>query len=106
MPIIQTAEIEAKEILPGFLAKFIHTPNQTIGYLTIVKGSVLPEHYHIHEQITHVLAGQLEMTIDGITHIIEAGKVAVIPSQVKHSAIALTDCIVMDVFNPAREDYK
>jgi quercetin dioxygenase-like cupin family protein len=106
MPFINENNLKQNEIAPGFAARFIHTDGLTIAYVDIKSGSVLPEHSHVQEQITHVLEGKLELTIDGETQIVEAGKIAVIPSHAKHSAIARTACKVIDVFNPVREDYK
>jgi quercetin dioxygenase-like cupin family protein len=106
MPVINTAGLPTKEIVPGFEARFIHTPHVTIGYINITAGSILPEHGHPHEQVTHVLEGKLELTINGVVSVIEPGMVAVIPGNVRHSGRALTDCRALDVFHPVREDYK
>ena len=99
-------DIPEKEIFEGLRARFIHTSNITIGHVSIDKGAELPEHYHIHEQITYIVDGELEMTIDGQTSILQAGMSAVIPSNIKHSAKAITSCKVIDTFSPVREDYK
>jgi quercetin dioxygenase-like cupin family protein len=98
--------LPVKEIVAGFHARFIHTEQMTLAFVEIAEGSILPEHAHFHEQCTRVLEGELALTINGITHIYTKGQVAVIPSNVPHSAKALTSCTVMDVFCPAREDYK
>ncbi len=106
MSFIQLKESPIKTLFPGFKGRLIHSESLTLGYWDIEKGSILPEHSHFHEQITHVLSGKLELTINGETQIVEPGIVAVIPSNIKHSAIALTDCVALDVFTPVREDYK
>mgnify|MGYP000061666914 CR=1 FL=1 len=98
--------IEQKEILPGFNGRFVHTNSSTIAFWEIEKGSVLPEHSHIHEQTTQITEGELEMTIGGVTQILKPGVITLIPSNVVHSARALTDCKVVDIFSPVREDYK
>ncbi|HCW07839.1 MAG TPA: cupin domain-containing protein [Cytophagales bacterium] len=106
MPFVHEKNLKPVEIVPGFLARFVHTENLTIAYVEVKSGSILPEHEHPQEQITHVLEGQLELTVGGETQIAEAGKIVMIPSNVKHSAIARSYCKVMDVFSPVREDYK
>lgn len=98
--------IKQKEIMPGFKGRFIHTNGFTIAYWDIDENSELPEHSHIHEQTTQVTEGKLELTINGETKILEAGTVAIIPSNVIHRGKALTNCKVTDVFCPTREDYK
>ena len=99
-------DIPVQEIRPGFFGRLLHGDNSTLAVWDIKKGSALPEHHHFHEQITYVLEGQLQMTIGGETTVFTAGCVHVIPSNVPHSAIALTDCKVIDSFAPARDDYK
>lgn len=99
-------KLETKELVPGISGQLIHTDTMTIGYFNIKKGAILPEHSHIHEQVTSLIEGELEMTISGETKIMKAGHVATIPSHAPHSAVAMTDCKVVDVFNPVREDYK
>jgi quercetin dioxygenase-like cupin family protein len=106
MTFLKLNNLPTNSLFSGFTGKLIHTENLTLGYWQIAKGSVLPEHSHIHEQVTHVLSGKLELTISGETQIVESGIVAVIPSNAKHSAIAITDCMALDVFTPVREDYK
>ncbi len=99
-------DLPEKEILPGFFGKFLHGQHSTLAFWDIKKGSRLPPHHHVHEQITCVVKGELEMTIGGEDFIFTAGMVHVIPPGVPHSAVALEDCTVIDSFSPAREDYK
>jgi quercetin dioxygenase-like cupin family protein len=98
--------IKPKEVVPGITGHYAHGNLLTLGYVEVKKGSLLPEHHHVHEQITFVLEGQLDMIIGGVTCPLTAGMYHVIPSHVPHSATAPVDCKVIDVFSPVREDYK
>jgi unsaturated pyranuronate lyase len=99
-------DIPAKEIRPGFFGKMVHGDKSTLAFWEIKKGSVLEEHHHPHEQITHILEGEMEMIIGGEHFLFTAGSVYAIPSNVPHSAIARTNCKVIDSFAPARDDYR
>ncbi len=99
-------EIKQRELAKGIRGRYFHTNSTTIGFVDIDKGAILPGHSHIHEQTTQITEGQLEMTIDGVTQILEPGVITLIPSNIVHSAYALTDCKVVDIFSPVREDYK
>lgn len=103
---IKISEIQVKEIIKGFKGRFIHTEHSTLAFWEVEKGAVLPLHSHFHEQITQVTEGQFELTVGDDTKIYEAGFVAVIPSNVAHSGVALTACKLVDIFYPVREDYK
>jgi len=99
-------DITPRELVNGFTGRYIHGTSLTLGYVEIKAGNKLPEHQHVHEQITFIIEGQLDMTIGGKPCSLTAGMYYVIPSNVPHSAIAKTDCKAIDVFNPVREDYK
>ena len=103
---IPVNQLPVKEFFPGFSGRFIHGESSTLAFWEIKKGSVLKEHAHIHEQITYIIEGEIEMTIGGETFSFTAGTTHVIPSGVTHSAIAITDCKVVDSFSPARDDYR
>ena len=105
-PFIKISEISQQTMLPGFQARFIHSNSMTVSFWDVTKGSKLPEHKHPHEQISQVMEGKFQLTVNGNTQIMEPGKIAVIPSNALHSGEALTDCKVMDIFSPVREDYK
>jgi len=98
--------IAPKEVVPGITGYYAHGQMLTFGYVEIKKGSILPEHHHVHEQITFILEGQLDMVIDGEPCPITEGMFIIIPSNTPHSATAPVDCKVVDVFSPLREDYK
>ena len=94
-----------KELAPGLTGYYAHGKNLTLGYVEIKAGSDLPSHRHQHEQITYIIEGQLDMIIGGKSCSLTEGMYYVIPSNVLHGAVAVTDCKVIDVFNPVREDY-
>ena len=98
-------DIEQNELIPGYRVKFIHSENMTIAYWNIKKDALLPEHKHPHEQVANITEGKFELTVDGETQIVEAGDVVVIPSNTKHSGKAITNCKIIDIFYPVREDY-
>ena len=100
------SEIEAKEIQPGLHGKIVHGKQLTWAFWEVEKGASVPEHQHPHEQIMHVVEGEFEFTLNGETKVYRNGDIVVIPSNVPHAGTALTPCKLMDVFSPAREDYK
>ena len=104
MPLIK--DITPKELVKGFAGHYAHGKDLTLGYIEIQAGHQLPQHDHIHEQITYIIEGQLDMVIGSEQVSLTAGSFYVIPSGVSHGAFAATDCKVIDVFNPVREDYK
>ena len=106
MPFVALSGMDEREVVAGFHGKFVHSENMTTSFWRIEAGSTLPEHAHPHEQVSVVTSGKFEMMLDGETRQLEPGMVAVIPSNVKHSGTALTDCTIMDVFYPVREDYR
>lgn len=89
-----------------FDVRFVSTQHITVAFNTLKKGATVPLHEHIHETIDFVQEGELEMTIGKETVLMHAGMVARVPSNVPHSAIAVTDCKVINVFYPVREDFE
>lgn len=99
-------DIAPKEVVAGITGYYSHGESLTFGYVEVKAGSILPEHHHVHEQITYIIEGQLNMIIGGKPCPLAAGMYHVIPSNTPHSATAPVDCKVIDVFNPVREDYR
>lgn len=105
-PFIDLADLEEKELLPGCKGRFLHTDNMTVVYWHIDAGAPLPEHAHPHEQIVNIMAGEYELTVKGNTRLLTPGSIVVIPSNVVHSGKARTECSIIDIFHPVREDYR
>ena len=99
-------EIKKKELTAGITGQYVHGEKSTFGYVTIEKGSALPAHKHPHEQVTMMIEGKMEMTIGDEIYMLLPGTIQVIPSNVMHSAIAHTNCVLIDTFTPVREEYR
>ena len=98
--------IPPKELTTGIIGHYVHGSSMTFGYVEIEAGSDLAMHKHVHEQITYLIEGKMDMIMDGKKYPLTPGMYLVIPSNTFHSAVAHTDCKLIDVFSPVREEYK
>jgi quercetin dioxygenase-like cupin family protein len=100
------ADIPTKEIAPGFFSKLIHTATNTINFIEVKAGCTVPLHSHMHQQCSFVIEGRFELTVNGEPQILDTGLFALIPGNAPHSGRAVTDCKLIDIFSPVREDYQ
>ena len=68
-------------------------------------GETAPEHSHPHAQITYVMEGAMEFTIDGEARLLKKGDSAYIRPDAVHIGVAVEDTMLIDIFSPQREDF-
>jgi quercetin dioxygenase-like cupin family protein len=99
-------DIPNEHLNPLASRQVIHCERITMARLALTKGAVVPEHHHENEQVSTVKSGALKFLIGGKDEVIvRAGGVLVIPPNLPHSAEALEDTHVLDLFSPRREDW-
>lgn len=69
------------------------------------KGGIGPMHQHYHSQVTYVVSGKFDLTIDKETKTMEAGDSFYIPPNTMHGAVCTEAGVLIDVFSPIREDF-
>ena len=99
------AEIEPEQMSPTLTRQYVSGEKSMLARIMLKKGSVVPEHKHPNEQIAYIVSGALEFVVAGVTHVVRAGEVLVIPANVPHSATALEDTEDLDLFAPPRQDW-
>ena len=76
-----------------------------VAQLGLSKDCVVPLHHHESEQISMVMQGAVKFELEGREVIVRGGEVLVIPSNLSHSALAIEDSSVIEVFSPIRYDW-
>lgn len=69
------------------------------------KGGVGSLHTHPHLQFTYVLSGRFLFTIAGQEFEVSQGDTLNFPANSVHGTVCLEDGVLLDVFNPMREDF-
>jgi quercetin dioxygenase-like cupin family protein len=105
MPVIDTQQIAVLEKRPGWRGRLFHSPSMTFAHWDFDAGSTIHEHAHEQDEVWHVIAGELEVTIDGEASRAGPGMVAIIPAQSHHSVRALSDGKAIVVDYPLRPDF-
>ena len=105
MPFIDYNTRKRIQIWDGVSGPVYHSEKSTIGHFTLEAGIDLPSHSHPHEQWANLVEGEMEFTVSDETILMKPGMTAYIPSNVPHAAKAITECKVIDVFIPPREDF-
>jgi quercetin dioxygenase-like cupin family protein len=107
MTIYPNAEATPVEMLPGIIRRTLADgATMMLCEVTLEAGAEVPAHTHPHEQVGYVVRGRLEMIIDGRRTEVPSGDSYYAPGDVPHGARALETTVVIDVFNPPREDYR
>jgi quercetin dioxygenase-like cupin family protein len=85
--------------------KVVSGEKAMVAQFGLSKGCVVPLHHHESEQISVVLQGAMKFDLEGREVIVRGGEVLVIPSNLPHSALAIEDSTVIEVFSPIRQDW-
>jgi quercetin dioxygenase-like cupin family protein len=83
---INWEEQEFTEVRPGILGATVHTPQLTVTLYRYSPGSSWEEHQHPQDQITTVLEGAIDFTVDGQPVHLTVGQLAALPGGTPHSA--------------------
>lgn len=84
---IDWSSIPVEHPYGGIARQTVHGANQTLVRYVYQPGSVFPVHQHPEEQITVVLSGSIDFTVNGSPLTLSAGQVALIPGNVPHGAV-------------------
>ncbi len=95
-----------KEIIPGVKLKTLTYGEKTLlSEFLIEQGISLPKHHHPCEQTGYLVSGSIILTIGDDTFEVSPGDSWAIKSDIVHSAAAVSDSVVVEVFSPVRKEY-
>jgi quercetin dioxygenase-like cupin family protein len=103
------ADLPRESIADGVLTRTaVRTDDALVTFNWIQPGHPeVPPHSHPYDQLALILAGTLELDLDGDTYTVGAGELLYIPANVPHVGRVVSEEPVLnvDVFAPIREDY-
>ena len=101
-------EVPTEQVNPWMERKIVWGEKLMIAKLKFKDGFVVPLHYHVHEQVTQVIAGKMRFWLgenkDQVIDL-EAGDVLVIPSNLPHEALMIGEVEEIDTWSPPRQDW-
>ncbi len=103
--LFRLAEVEIEPMSPMLTRQYVSGEQAMFARILLKKGCVVPQHSHPNEQIAVIVSGALEFVVNGVSQVVKAGEVLVIPANVPHSATALEDTEDLDLFAPPRQDW-
>ena len=99
-------DIEGEAAAPGVTRRVLaYTDELMCVENYFEKGAVGSLHHHPHTQITYVVSGQFEFEIDGVKRIVNPGDTMLKKDSIEHGCVCLEEGILLDIFNPMREDF-
>jgi len=105
----QTAwdEIPLEKVADGMHRRIVTGEKMTVARIWFEDGFHVPQHHHVHEQITQVISGTLRFWFGDDRRQVDVGPggVVVIPSGLPHEALAIGEVEEMDLWSPRRDDW-
>lgn len=99
-------EIPLENIEKGIKRKMLGYNNDLMMVkIYFEKGTVGARHIHPHTQTSYVEKGKFEVSIGDETKVLNEGDGFFVPPNVEHRVKALKPGILLDVFNPCREEF-
>ncbi len=103
MSLIDTSKLPVVERKPGWRGRYFNSAHMTFAHYEFDAGSAIHEHSHPQEEVWHVLEGELDITMNGITKRAGPGFVGIVPPETPHSVVAASDGKAIVVDHPLRE---
>ncbi|MBD3305277.1 cupin domain-containing protein [candidate division KSB3 bacterium] len=105
MAFYELSDLGDTPLINGITLKAIYGENLSASFLELPSFSRVPPHHHSNEQIGIVLQGEIEYTIGGETQVCHEGMAFVIPPNVCHSLVVVSErpAKLVDVFTPIRK---
>ncbi|MBI4642087.1 MAG: cupin domain-containing protein [Candidatus Tectomicrobia bacterium] len=106
MNVYQLDTIPKEEVNEEITRRLITGSNVMLCFFNFKRGSKVPPHRHVNEQISYVLEGSLRFRIGNEEQVVSAGQVVHIPSNTEHEVEVLDEgASVLDIFSPIRQDF-
>jgi len=104
--LIADHDIDWEELGDGVKRKIMAYDNQLmLVKVDFEKGAVGTIHNHPHLQLSYVAKGSFEVTMGDDKKILNEGDVFFAPTMVFHGVVCLEAGLLVDIFNPHREDF-
>jgi quercetin dioxygenase-like cupin family protein len=98
------AELPVSEPYEGLRRRTIDAERSTVNEYTFEPGAQFPVHRHPQEQVTLILEGTVELTVEGETATLEAGAWSVVGGDVEHGITAGPGgARIVAILSPRRE---
>ena len=105
--ILHNKDAKPIQVLPGLIRRTLaEGPSMMICEFIFDAHVTVPIHSHPHEQVGYIVEGRVEMSIDGEKFELRNGDTYVASPNVPHGAYTLEPTMLVDTFNPAREEYR
>ena len=103
---VMNSDVEIAELGGGVSRKILAYDESIMSVeVHFEKGAVGAMHTHPHTQISYVLEGAFEATIDGETKVIRKGDTYVTAPNAPHGVVCLEAGTLLDIFTPMRADF-
>lgn len=99
------ADIPMTPVGHGERKKFVLGTHIMVAELSFKKGSVVPIHFHVNEQISLVQTGLLYVFSQGYRYILKPGDLIIIPANVPHKYVAKENTTLLTFDAPPRQDW-
>ena len=103
---IKNAQVELEDVAPGLTRQIMgYDSDIMLVVVNFERGAIGYEHKHHHQQVSYVVSGKFEVTIEVKRELLETGDAFVVPSNALHGAVCIESGILIDTFSPLREDF-
>jgi quercetin dioxygenase-like cupin family protein len=103
---IEDDKLDWEVTAPGVRRKILaYDQNVMLVKVAFQKDAVGSLHSHPHIQVSYVASGNFEVEIGGAKQVLKTGDVFYVPSGAVHGVVCLDEGVLIDVFNPFREDF-
>ncbi len=103
----RVAELPVKELANGIRLRSVELATLMMTFVEYPEGSIVPTHFHPHEQITYVLEGCLEVMVGDKQRLLGPGEGVRIPPNAEHNSRPVDGpARALDAWTPVRESLR